>query len=361
MKAQTALKEQMAPEEKGEQAIIPKQEQNISIEQIVAHCDKFKGADTKASLIQISTTLCLYFMNLLLIYFAMQTSYLLGLIAAVPAAGLLTRIFIIQHDCGHGSFFNSNIANNITGSFLGVLTMTPYSFWKRAHNLHHATSGNLDKRSIGGIDTVTVQEFMAFSPLKKLLYKIYRHPAVLLIFGTPFYVIIMQRLPVKQSTPFFEDYKSLPVRSTWKSIIKLNIALLAIFLIAGSIIGYATFAKLYIPVVVMTSWIGGWLFYIQHQFEHTYWEKGEHWDMREAALLGSSYYDLPPVLDWFTGSIGLHHIHHLCSKIPNYKLKNCMKSMPELGKINRITLAESFASLELKLWDENEQKMVAIP
>lgn len=292
-----------------------------------------------------------------MIYGVQSGRWWIAALLLLPAAGLLTRMFIFQHDCGHGSFFKSKRANDWLGRFIGVLTVTPYDFWRRAHNMHHATSGDLDRRSIGGIDTITVQEYKALPRAKQLWYRVYRHPLVLLIFGTPFYTIIAQRLPFNGATGFYEDYKTLPASAIWPSVMMTNLAIAAFYGSLGALIGWEI-VLVHLPVLVVTTWIGGWLFYIQHQFEDAYWERNENWDVHESALMGSSYYDLPPVLQWFTGNIGLHHIHHLCLKIPNYKLQECMDARPELKTINRLTLRESLGCLKLKLWDEEKKRLV---
>ncbi|MEM7650817.1 MAG: fatty acid desaturase [Pseudomonadota bacterium] len=332
----------------------------ICVKSIAEHCNDYKGADTKRSIFQLVTTLALFAANLVAMYYSLQVSYLLTLALTIPAGGLLTRIFIFQHDCGHGSFFNSNKANTWVGRCLGILTVTPYDFWRRAHNKHHATSGDLDRRSIGGVDTITVREYEGLSKSMKLAYRIYRNPLFLLFFGTPFYVLVLQRFPFNKSSGFYDDYQTLPTSSIWKSIALNNLALIAVFGTVGALIGYGALFAIYLPVLILTSWIGGWLFYIQHQFEETYWEQNENWNIQEAALLGSSYYVMPKILQWFTGNIGLHHIHHLCSKIPNYKLQECMDAKPEIGEINRLTLRESLKCIDLKLWDEDKGCMVNI-
>jgi len=332
----------------------------ISVKDIVKHCNSYKGADTKRGIMQLAVTLVLFAVGCGLMVYGVQTSaYWITALLLLPVSGLLTRIFIFQHDCGHGSFLKSRQANDWVGRILGILTLTPYDFWRRAHNMHHATSGNLDKRSVGGIDTITVKEYQALSPSKQWAYRFYRNPLVLLIFGTPFYTIIMQRFPMNQSTGFYEGYHGLPVSEIWKSIMVTNVALVVFYGAFAYFLGLEAFLLAYLPIVVVTSWIGGWLFYIQHQFEETYWEKNEKWDIHEAALMGSSYYVLPPILQWFTGNIGLHHIHHLCLKIPNYKLQECMDACPDLKYINRMTLRESLNCLELKLWDEDKKQMVS--
>lgn len=334
----------------------------ISIKDITSHCQLYKGTDVKRSVAQLVTTLALFAAACTLIYMLQVQGAALWLQAllVLPAAGLLTRLFIIQHDCGHRSFFKSKKANDWTGRFLSLLTVTPYDFWRRAHNMHHATSGNLDRRSIGGIDTITVSEYKALSKGQKRAYRLYRNPFLLIILGTPIYTIIAQRFPFNQGTNFYENYKTLSARSIRKSILLTDLCLFVFYTAIGLLLGFHAVFAVYLPILIVTTWIGGWLFYVQHQFEETYWEKHEDWDMQEAALMGSSYYELPKVLQWFTGNIGLHHIHHLCSQIPNYKLQACMDARPELRHINRLTLRDSLKCLHLQLWDEEKRQMIPL-
>ncbi len=334
--------------------------ETVCVKEIAAHCQSYKGADAARSIFQLVTTLALFGITLAAMFYASTISYWIVAALILPAAGLLTRLFIFQHDCGHASFFKSKAANTWVGRFLGLLTFTPYDFWRRAHNLHHATSGNLDRRSIGGIDTITVAEYKALSKGRQLAYRIYRNTAFLVLFGTPVYVVFAQRLPLGQSSTFHEGYKSLSVSSIWKSIMLTNLALLALYGGVSLLIGVGTLAAIYLPILVVTAWLGGWLFYVQHQFEDAYWEADKKWDVMEAALMGSSYYALPKILQWFTGNIGLHHIHHLCSRIPNYKLQACMDARPELRDINRLTIVQSLKCSSLKLWDEAQKQMVPL-
>lgn len=330
----------------------------ISVKEIEKHCKSYKGADARRSIFQLVTTLALFIGTCALMLYSMNVSYWITAALVLPTAGLLTRIFIFQHDCGHGSFFNSKAANDWTGRLLGILTVTPYDFWRRAHNKHHATSGDLDRRSIGGIDTITVREYQALSKWKRLAYRIYRNPFVLLILGTPFYVVVLQRFPFNQATDFYKNYQTLRVSSIWQSIMLTNAGILVCYGSVAFFTGLLPLLAIYLPTLIVTAWIGGWLFYIQHQFEDTYWEENKNWNIQEAALMGSSYYALPKILQWFTGNIGLHHIHHLCSKIPNYKLQECMDARPELKGINRLTLMDSLKCVSFKLWDEQAEKMV---
>jgi len=279
----------------------------------------------------------------------LSISYWLTLALSIPAGGLMVRLFIIQHDCGHGAFFKNKMLNDTIGWTLGVMTMTPYEFWKRAHSLHHATSGNLDRRGVGDITTLTVREYQELSPYRRLLYRLYRHPIVLLGIGPAYMFLIRHRLPVG----LFKMNLA-----TWTSTMATNLAFAVFAVVMMWIFGIAPFILIHLPIIVLAATFGVWLFYVQHQFEDTVWLRDDQWDMSGAALYGSSFYDLPPVLNWFSGNIGLHHIHHLCSKIPFYRLTQVMRDNPELGTIRRLTLRESLSCINLTLWDETRQKMV---
>lgn len=322
------------------------------------HCRQYGGADSVRSALQLALTLFLYFGTFALAVYAQSFSVLASLPFIIVAGGLLTKVFIIQHDCGHGSFFASKAANTWIGRGLSLLTFTPYDFWRRAHNLHHATSGDLDRRSIGAIDTVTVREYLALSEPMQRKYRLYRNPILLIFVGTPLYTLIFQRIPLNIATHFYEDYKTLSAESMFSSIMTTNFFLLAFYAALGGILGFSVLLTVVLPIVVITTWIGGWLFYVQHQFEDTYWQRNKDWTAKDSALMGSSYYKLPKVMQWFTGSIGLHHIHHLCPSIPNYKLQECMDARPELGTINVLTFRDSLKCLRLKLWCEDRQKLV---
>jgi omega-6 fatty acid desaturase (delta-12 desaturase) len=272
------------------------------------------------------------------------------LLLAVPAAGFLVRLFMIQHDCGHGAFFRHKLANDWTGRVLGVLTFTPYDFWRRTHSIHHMTSGNLEKRGIGDIDTLTVNEYLALSRFGRLKYRLYRHPAVMFGIGPAYLFIVQHRLPVGLMRAGLVP---------WLSTLGTNaaIALIAAGLIW--LIGPVAFALVHLPIILLAATMGVWLFYVQHQFEETRWAHNETWDLHEVALHGSSYYVLPGFLSWFTANIGIHHVHHLCSKIPYYRLPKVLRENPELGAIGRLTLWESIKCVRLVLWDESAKQLIS--
>ncbi|MHA7872534.1 MAG: fatty acid desaturase, partial [Hyphococcus sp.] len=280
-------------------------------------------AETGRSLAQLLTTFAPFLALLgVMTAAAMNDLYWLTLLLAVPTAGLLVRLFIVQHDCGHGAYFRSRRANDILGRMISVLTMTPYDHWRRSHAAHHATSGNLDRRGQGDVVTMTVEEYQAASPLARLGYRLYRHPLIMIVIGAPVNFIILQRLPLGRGA---RD------RASRRSILLLNLGLVAVFGTAMALFGAGTVFAVYAPVMVSAAWIGGWLFYVQHQYEGAYWERDDAWRFQDASLAGSSFFDLPPVLRLFTGNIGLHHVHHLCSRIPNYRLQCCVEAFPDIS------------------------------
>ena len=304
----------------------------------------------KRSLFQLITTATPFLALLVVMASATEGRYWLTLLLAIPTAGLLVRLFIIQHDCGHGSYFKSRAANDLLGQVLSVLTLTPYTEWKQSHAAHHATNGNLDRRGLGDVDTMTVGEYEALSPARKLGYRLFRNPLIMVLLGAPINFLVLQRLPTGRA---FRDHTSR------RSIMALNLALVVVFGLPMMMIGVVPVLATYLPVMIIAAWIGNWLFYVQHQFEDTYWAPDGDWNFHAAAIRGSSYFHLPPILQWFSGNIGLHHVHHLCSRIPNYRLQTCMDIAPELDQFTkRITLRESLACWRHSLWDEQRSLLV---
>ena len=285
-------------------------------------------------------------------YLSLRVGYWLTLLLAVPAAFMLIRLFIVQHDCGHGAFFRSPRIANFVGSIIGVLTLVPYAYWKKTHAIHHATSGNLEHRGFGDIDTLTVDEYNAQSRWGRFKYRVYRHPAVLFGVGAVLHFFVRHRIPTI-------------VPPTWtrerRSILWTDVGLAAFIVLMGMLVGFREFFLVHVPLMALSGSIGVWLFYVQHQFEPTYWEHDERWIYEEAALAGSSYLRLPKVLQWATGNIGLHHVHHLNARIPNYRLQEVLDSVPELRRVTTLTLRDSFRCVRLALWDEQQRKLVRIP
>jgi omega-6 fatty acid desaturase (delta-12 desaturase) len=274
-------------------------------------------------------------------------SYLVILGLAIVAAGLLVRIFIFFHDCAHQSFFASRKANTALGYVCGILTFTPYEEWRKSHGIHHNTAGNLDRRGKGDVWTLTIDEFNAASKLRRFWYRFFRNPLVLLGLGPAYLFLVSYRYP----------HKGARIRQHY-SVILTNAAIVAIIIVASLTIGFKAYALIQFPVIFMAGVIGVWLFYIQHQFEGVRWKRHDEWDSISASLQGSSYYKLPKVLQWFTGNIGLHHVHHLRARIPNYNLQCCYNETPVLETVEPLTIRKSLSCLRLKLWDEKEQKLV---
>jgi len=298
---------------------------------------------------QLFSTLALYALGWYLMYRSLAVSYWLTLLIAIPTTGFLVRLFIFQHDCGHGSFFPSRKANDAAGFFLGVLMLTPYKYWRRTHAIHHGGSGDLDRRSFGDIETLTVEEYLALSPIKRLGYRVYRNLFVLLAIGPAFQFLIKHRFP-------YDIPKSW--KREWSSVMWTNLVAVGLFLVAWKLIGVKAFLMVQLPLTLMAGAAGMWLFYIQHQFEDTYWERHEEWSFHKAGIEGSSFYDLGPILHWFTGNIGYHHIHHLASRVPNYKLRKCFKDLPELHQVTVLSIPKSLHCATLKLWDEEIKTLV---
>ena len=301
------------------------------------------------SLWQILNTAGPFFLLWTAGYYALEYSYWLTLLLAIPTAGFLVRLFIIQHDCGHGSFFRSQAANDAVGYCIGFLTLLPYAYWLRTHAIHHATSGNLDQRGYGDISTLTVKEYLALPRFRRLLYRLYRHPIVLLGIGPTYQFAIKHRFPISAPRSWKRE---------WISIHITNLAILAILYIMSQTIGLKAFLAVQLPVFFISGLIGVWQFYVQHQFEETYWQKEDKWNYFSAGFEGSSYYQMPRVFQWITGNIGFHHIHHMVSLIPNYRLQECFDTIPELQNAKRITMWGSLKCFTLALWDEDQQKLI---
>lgn len=308
----------------------------------------FVGADAHRAALQLVTTLGSLILVVSSIHFALRWSTAFAVLLALPAAGLLVRTFIFMHDCAHGSFFSSRAMNDAVGFVTGVLTLTPFAQWRRDHALHHASSGDLDRRGHGDFPTLTVREYRARSVRGQLAYRIVRHPLLLLI-GGPIHLLLGQRVRGKSLAT-----SSRQVESVWLT----NAAIVALLALALVTVGWKSVVFGYALPYYIAAMTGVWLFYVQHQFEDAYWATHEDWDYLEASLSGSSHLQLPPLLQWFTGSIGLHHVHHLAPRIPNYRLQACHDANEVFAQSPVITLRSGMAALRLALWDEDQQRLV---
>ncbi len=309
----------------------------------------YKGADTRRSAGQLALTVVLFVATWAAMLWSLSLHYGLTLLLAFPAAGLLMRLFMIQHDCGHGSFFRSRRARDIAGFSIGILTLTPFQYWRKTHAYHHAHSGDLDFRGFGDIDTITVREYRALSAWKRIGYRVYRNPLILLGIGPLFHFVVKHRYPWDIPRSW---------KAAWASVWWTNVCLVAVVGVMAWAVGLDRFLLVQVPITVLTCSFGVLLFYVQHQFEETYWHDHEQWDYFEASLLGSSHLVLPKPLQWITASIGLHHVHHLNALIPNYKLQECVDSIPELQKATRIRMRDSWHLLRLSLWDEERERLI---
>lgn len=308
----------------------------------------YNTPDTSLSIWQIINSLGPYILLWAAMYYSLQLSYLLTLGLAVLATGFLVRIFIIFHDCGHGSFFRSKKANKIVGTILGSLVFTPYDYWHHEHAIHHKTVGNLDKRGSGDVKTLTVEEYEQLSPGKKLYYRIYRNPIILFVLAPFILFVIWFRFPRKSMG-----------KAGRNSVYITNLVILLFCTPLILLMGWKAFLMIQIPVIYMATVAGVWLFYVQHQYEDVIWTRQEEWDYKTMALEGSSFMKFPRLLQWFSGNIGYHHIHHLSPKIPNYKLEKCHKENQMFRTIKPVTFVPSLRTMSLRLWNEKTGKLVS--
>jgi omega-6 fatty acid desaturase (delta-12 desaturase) len=307
----------------------------------------YQSPHTGRSWWQVINTLVPFLLLWILMVLSLEVSYWLTLLLAIPTAGFFARIFIIFHDCGHGSFFKSKRANDTLGYITGILTLTPYHRWRHDHAVHHASVGDLDRRGVGDIMTLTVSEYQQKSAWGRLVYRVSRHPLALFTVGPLGLFLINNRFSTRTSGKR-ERY----------SVYWTNLALLVIVLLMSVTIGLKAFFLVLTPIMFLGTTAGVWLFYVQHQFEGVYWERHERWDYLSAALKGSSYYKLPRILQWFSGNIGFHHIHHISPRIPNYYLEKCHRENPMFQRVKTLTLLSSMRCMFLSLWDEDKRKLV---
>lgn len=304
---------------------------------------------TSSSVWQLASTATLFVACWILCYIALQVGWWLTLLAAIPAAMMVVRLFMLQHDCGHGSFFRSTRVNAIVGSILGVITLVPYTYWRKTHAIHHATSGDLDGRDLGDIDTLTVREYLSRSRFQRLKYRLYRHPLTLLVVGPAWQFILKHRLPLDIPRNWKRE---------WASVHWTNLGLIAVATLMCWLVGWRTFLMVQLPITLIAGAIGVYLFYVQHQYEDTYWRYREKWNYYAAGLEGASHLRMPKFLQWCTANIGLHHIHHVSSRIPNYRLQQCFDDHPVLQQVTTLSLPASVRTLWLTLWDEDGGRLV---
>ena len=310
----------------------------------------YREPNSARSVVELLITAVPFVLLWALMWVALDAGYWIALALAVPAAGFLIRLFMIQHDCGHGSFFRHRSMNDWTGRVIGVLTLTPYEYWRRSHALHHASSGNLDRRGIGDIDTLTVREYLALPRWRQLLYRMYRHPIVMFGVGPAYLFVLRHRLPMGLMCSGWQP---------WVSAMATNAALAILVAAMIWMVGAGLFLLVQLPITLLAASVGVWLFYVQHQFEDTFWEHDDGWTFQEAALHGSSHYDLPAVLRWFTANIGVHHVHHLSNRIPYYRLPQVLRDHPQLAAVGRLTLLQSFGCVRMVLWDESRRRLIS--
>jgi omega-6 fatty acid desaturase (delta-12 desaturase) len=308
---------------------------------------KYRNPSRTRSWWQLANTFIPYVVLWGLMVWSLSISYLLTWVFIIPAAGLTIRLFIIFHDCGHGSYFKSKRLSDIIGYFLGVLTFTPYARWHHAHHIHHRTAGNLDKRGIGDVWTLTVNEYKELPKKKQLYYRIYRNPFIMFGIGAGLIFILSNRFTRKDFTPKERN-----------SVYLTNLGILVLASILSYTIGLKAYLMIQVPVMYIAAVAGVYMFYVQHQFDEVHWTDEKNWDFKDVALQGSSFFKLPKVLQWFTGNIGFHHIHHLSFKIPNYYLESCHKESPVFNSVKPITLFKSFRTLRLRLWNEETRRLV---
>lgn len=311
---------------------------------------RYREPNSARSIVEIVITVLPLALLWLLMWASLDIGYWLCLLLSVPAAGFLVRLFMIQHDCGHGAFFRQRAVNDWVGRVIGVLTLTPYDFWRRTHAIHHAGSGNLDRRGIGDIDMLTVREYLALPRWRRLLYRLYRNPLVMFGVGPVYNFVLRQRLPLGLMRSGWQP---------WASTMATNAAIAALVALLIWLVGVGPFLLVHLPMTFLGAAIGVWLFYVQHQFEDTFWDRNEDWNFHQAALHGSSHYDLPRVLRWFTANIGVHHVHHLCSRIPYYRLPTVLRDHPQLAEVGRLTLWESLKCLRMALWNEEQRRGIS--
>lgn len=321
---------------------------NKELKQLKKEIAPYEKANVKVSVRQLLNTIPPFFLLWFLAYQSLQVSVLLAVVIAIMAAGFLVRVFIIFHDCTHNSFFSSRKANDRLGTILGIMTLFPYEKWKRDHNIHHATSGNLDKRGTGDIWIMTVNEYLQASFWQKLIYRLYRNPFVMFVLGPLYLLLVSNR----------KNHKGAKRKERINTHMT-TLAAVIIYALVIMLIGWQAFLIIQGTILFVAASLGIWLFYVQHQFEDAYFENKDEWDYVKAAIDGSSYYQLSKPLQWLTGNIGFHHVHHLSPRVPNYYLETVHETNPSLQRVTTITLRTSLKALRFRLYDENQKTFVS--
>lgn len=310
---------------------------------------RYTRPSLRKSIWQVSNSLIPYILLWFFMYRSLSYSYWITLLLAILASGFLIRLFIIFHDCGHGSFFKSKKANELVGIALGILAFTPYHKWHNQHSVHHTTNGNLDKRGTGDVWTLTADEYLQLSKQKRFFYRSFRNPFILFTLGPLYMIFVQNRSTRKQMT-----------KKEKQNVYFTNLMLLITGTLISLAIGFKAYVFIQLPVLIISHSIGLWLFYVQHQFDDVLWEREQTWDYKTAAIQGSSFLKLPAILQWFTGNIGFHHVHHLSSRIPNYNLSRCHYENEIFKDVKPIRLIDTFKALNLQVWDEANRRMVRI-
>ncbi len=315
---------------------------------------RYENAVLAKSVLQLATSIGLFLAACAAMYWALHTSYVLTLVLAIPAGALLVRVFIVQHDCGHGAFFVSRRANDAVGMLCSLMTLTPYANWQRQHARHHGNWNNLDRR-LSGADIysscLTLNEYRSLSARRRFIYRLTRHPIVAHLLLPPFIFAVLYRVPFDTPSAW---------RRERRSVYRTDAALVVLFGALGWLVGYEQVLLVQAPIILVSSIVGVWLFAVQHRFETALWARQDEWDFASAALEGCSYLRLPKVLQWFTGNIGFHHIHHLAPRVPNYRLEECYDAVPALRAVPPLSLWSALKSVTLTLWDEDGRKLIGI-
>lgn len=310
---------------------------------------RYREPNPLRSCFELAVTIGPFVVLWYLAWLSMSVSYWLTLAISICNSAFLLRLFAIQHDCGHGAFFDNRNASDWIGRVLGVLTLTPYDVWRRTHSLHHGSAGNLSRRGIGDVTTLTVAEYQALGPVQRLMYRLYRHPVVLFGLGPGYLFFLQNRLPLGL----------MGKARYWVSAMCTNAASIAVLSIIVYFDGLMPIFLIFLPSTLLAATAGVWLFYVQHQFETTHWESEEEWQIHDAALEGSSHYLLPGWLQWLSANIGIHHVHHVHSRIPFYRLPEVLRDHTVLADCNRITIRESLKTAGLQLWDEQTKRLLS--